>query len=455
MRTELMDAARRGFRGRVIAAALTAAVGVLVNPQPGVAWAQAEGTARFVVPLADGTQLRCGSGVAWYPVATLNTSVVLKAVDESDGWIRVEYPAGTPIVVKSEEGEVRDGKVILTRRSRLRAYNPGSPVLEECYKAVFDQFLLPGVEMPYRGQVKNREGAVAGLLVEAPAGATGFVLSREVRPASEAEARGVAAALPTSSTPAATPPEANPVADASVHEPAPEVAPPPDAAPVAQASEEAGNTPAIEPASVETVAANPIESKPAVPAEEARPGAPSLRDLDAAFEKIMREPLDASDPAELIEQYRAYQSANADEQSVARSGLYLSTRLDALELRSKARALSLALANVDQALEKASESIGQTIARLSKGREYQVVGRLLPSTVYDGKRLPLMYRLVSIDSSSSRTLAYVAPEASLELDNKVGAIVGVLGESSLEPSQMVSVIHPASVDVLQATPRNE
>jgi len=457
MQSALKMVASVGIRVRVVATALVVVMGVAGGPVSGVALGQPEGGARFVTPLTEGAQLRCGSGVAWYPVATLSASTALKVVDESDGWVRVEYPAGTPIVVKSEEGELREGKVTLTRRSRLRAFNPGSPILEECYKAVFDQFLLPGVEMAYRGQVKNREGSVAGLLVEAPAGATGFVLSREVRAASAEELRRAgsgAAAQPVASAQEAPAKVAEVV---RTQAPAGETPAGADVATGASIREdgEAGHAAALEPAPVETIAANPIESKPGAPAEESKPGAPTLRDLDAAFEKMMREALEASDPGELIEQYRAYQSANGDERSVARSGQYISTRLEALELRSKARALSVALANVDQALARASESIGQSIERLSKGREYQVVGRLLPSTVYDGKRLPLMYRLVSIDSSSSRTLAYIVPEASLELDNKVGAIVGVLGESKMEPSQMVSVIHPATVDVLQSAPRSE
>src|SRR5690606_12199369 len=108
--------------------------------------------------------------------------------------------------------EVRGSTVVLTRRSRLRAYNPSSPVLEECYKAVFDQFLLPGVEMKRLGEIKTRDGASGGLLVEAPPGASGFVLAREVRPATPAEADRFASRAPAVAAPTrpVTPPSEQP-----------------------------------------------------------------------------------------------------------------------------------------------------------------------------------------------------------------------------------------------------
>jgi hypothetical protein len=433
-------------------AAATVGAGVLCLAPQALA---RQTSAKFVAPIADGVNIRCGSSVAWYTVATLNIGTAVRALDETDGWMRVEYPAGTPIVVKSDEAEVRGGTVVLSRRSRLRAYNPASPVIEECYKAVFDQFLLPGVEMKYLGPVKGRDGAVMGLLAEAPAGATGYVLAREVRDATPGEIAKVAGGASAPAQPSAQPP-AQPAT-----QPAPTAqAPVTDTTTDQQAANPSDEAGADQPVTetdtlvVETleVAETPA-SQPAASAEPAR--VPTLRELDAAFEQMMRQPLEAADPNELIEQFRAYQAANSDELTAARTGEYISTRITALELRAKARSLSEALSNLDQRVQNASESYSQTIERLSKGREYQVVGRLLPSTVYDGKRLPLMFRLTSIDSSASRTLAYIAPEPSLDLDKKVGSIVGVLGESTLEPAAMVSVIRPVAVDVLQASPSNQ
>lgn len=442
----------RGFAGALslnlsVAALAVAAVGAL---SPASAALARQSSEKFVVPNAEGVNIRCGSSVAWYAVATLNTGSVVKALDETDGWMRVEYPAGTPIVVKSDEAELRGGSVVLTRRSRLRAYNPASPVIEECYKAVFDQFLMPGVELKYLGPVKGRDGAVMGLLAEAPAGATGYVLAREVRAANPGELARVASSAPVTKAP---PPTAAPTQAAPAPAPVTTTANADDAAD--DATDGAVDEVVMEESAevvTETVAAAPTagDAAPAQTTESAR--VPTLKELDIAFEQMMRSPMESSDPNELIEQFKAYQAAHSDEMAVASSGEFVSTRISALELRAKAKALSEAINNLDQEVQSASESYSQAIERLSKGREYLVVGRLLPSTVYDGKRLPLMYRLTSIDSSASRTIAYIAPEASLDLDKKVGAIVGVLGESTVEPAAMVNVIRPVTVDLLQAAP---
>ena len=90
-----------------------------------------------------------------------------------------------------------------------------------------------------------------------------------------------------------------------------------------------------------------------------------------------------------------------------------------------------------------------TIDRLIANREYKVAGRLYPSTVYDGERLPRMYRLVSIDPGVKSTLAYLIPVPEHQLEQKVGAVVGVLGEGTTEPNAMVEIITPTVVDVLR------
>jgi len=404
--------------------------------------------ARYVVPNIDGVLLRCNPGTAWYPVATLTRRSVLKVVGEAEGWLRVEYPRGTPAVVKSDEVELNQGRgtATLTRRSRLRAYNPADPVFEESFKAVYDDFLLPGVEMKYLGELRNRQGAVTGLLVEAPAGATGYVLARDVRDAAPSEVAQFAAPA----APAEAPSPAQPTPTQTAQAPATQ----PESTPAAQPTEP---EPAVlhqtlPPPSPATADARSVAEQRAMDEAASTPAAPSLKALDAEYERIQKQPITQGDPTELIEQYRQY-AATLGTEGANQSALdYVSARIQALELRAK---LQQTQAQID-ALEKATEEAGtgyrDTIARLAQTRDYLVVGRLLPSTIYDGERLPLLYRLVSIDSTISRTLAYITPEAELDLDAKAGAIVGVLSDKPTETTEMVSVIRPSVVDVLQAAP---
>jgi hypothetical protein len=79
------------------------------------------------------------------------------------------------------------------------------------------------------------------------------------------------------------------------------------------------------------------------------------------------------------------------------------------------------------------------------------VGRLVASTVYDGKRLPLMFRVLSPESTSARTLAYVAPGSGFNLTEKIGRVVGVVGEAKMDESLRVNIIVPARIDVLTSS----
>jgi hypothetical protein len=87
------------------------------------------------------------------------------------------------------------------------------------------------------------------------------------------------------------------------------------------------------------------------------------------------------------------------------------------------------------------------------GRVYTMIGQLQPSTVYDGKKLPLMFRVVSVGGVSPRTLGYLKDEKDMSLLGKVGAVVGVIGEAQLDRSLMLNVITPVRVDVLK--PKSE
>jgi len=111
---------------------------------------------RQVVPAAEGVVMRCGAGVAWYPVAAIPPGSVLKADAEVDGWLRVEYLPGTTVVVKADEADLKESeqKVVLNRRSRLRALSQADPVFEESFRPVFEEFLAPGRFLPSsRGRV--------------------------------------------------------------------------------------------------------------------------------------------------------------------------------------------------------------------------------------------------------------------------------------------------------------
>ena len=70
------------------------------------------------------------------------------------------------------------------------------------------------------------------------------------------------------------------------------------------------------------------------------------------------------------------------------------------------------------------------------------------SNVYNGERLPKMYRIQSVSrvDGSPRTLGYVTPDKSI--DGKLGSVVGIVGEPRFDPQLRLVIVRPDQVDVM-------
>jgi len=91
----------------------------------------------------------------------------------------------------------------------------------------------------------------------------------------------------------------------------------------------------------------------------------------------------------------------------------------------------------------------QIVSDAQKQAIYTVVGRIQPSTVYDGKRgLPLMFRVESADALSPRTVGYIIPTEGIELLTKIGKVCGVVGENKFDSSLQLNIVAPRRIDVL-------
>jgi hypothetical protein len=120
-----------------------------------------------------------------------------------------------------------------------------------------------------------------------------------------------------------------------------------------------------------------------------------------------------------------------------------------IELRDKMRKQAEARA----AIEAGRGKVAEQLKIAEDGRVYTMIGQLQASTVYDGQKLPLMYRVVSVGGVSPRTLGYLKDSQEFALLGKVGAVIGVIGEAQLDRSLMLNVISPVRVDVLK--PKSE
>jgi hypothetical protein len=477
--------------GRLARRALVLAAGVvatLLSP------ALALGQSRTVSPNTDGVLMRSGNGSSWYEIATLKAGQVLKTDGEVDGWLRVEYPAGLNAVVKNDEVEVKGDVATLTRRSRLRALSMTNPVLDESFRFVCERELAPGTTLKVVGRIKDRQGVEAGYIVQAPECARGFVLARDMKDAKVEAPAPAPAPVPTAAPAQPKPVEAKPTETKPAGTtPAPSQPTTPPTQPAPQPVAPAPSTPAepgTNPASTSSVAqppaqpamqpaandpnapavpggtpggtpgATPTETMPGsvtdpvvppLPVEPAKPAGPTLRQLDRKMQDFLATPAaEAGDPQELIEAYTKYAVEAESKPGGSRLVQLADQRLEVLRLRQKVYNMLPEIQGLEDMSRNALANYQGTIDRLIANRQYLVAGRLVPSTVYDGGRLPLMYRLVSIDPAINRTIAYIVPSAELQLEQKTGAIVGVLGDGTIEPSSLVQIIKPTVVDVLRA-----
>ena len=77
---------------------------------------------------------------------------------------------------------------------------------------------------------------------------------------------------------------------------------------------------------------------------------------------------------------------------------------------------------------------------------YDAVGRLLASSVYDGRTLPRMYRL--IDPTTGKSLAYIKPDAPVDCTGYLGKLVGIQGATAYDPALKLKVINVKRIDHL-------
>ena len=79
---------------------------------------------------------------------------------------------------------------------------------------------------------------------------------------------------------------------------------------------------------------------------------------------------------------------------------------------------------------------------------YDVVGRLNASQVYDGKRLPLLYRIQA--PSGGRTIGYVHAMKDMNLTAMLGHLVGIVGTKNYDAGYRLMIVTPKRIDILTA-----
>ncbi|TVQ63411.1 MAG: hypothetical protein EA379_04015 [Phycisphaerales bacterium] len=441
----------------------------------------------YVIVTGERANIRCGAGSVWYAVTSVSDGDMLKVDGHEMGWLRVHYPPGTRALVRVDAGRLDEarGMVVLTRRSTLFANNPLGGV-SESWRALLSEEMRPGDELQHVETVRDHEGKPAGFRVIAPPGARGFINENFVRPATEEEIRerlgvpeahveevvaptadegdtGAAADAADAPDPAPAPAEVAPVPEPRP-EPRPETRPetrPADPTPTQPRVREAeGDLIEVRPRQEDTpriVTPEPVRAAPerAAPEREteraadgvARPA--TLEQLNAAYQEVMRAPLDEAEFSTLIAEYGRLRGSLPEDEIGARTRSYIDLRVEVLSIRRELQDALRQMDETERSADRGADRVRALASDLDARPRYTVVGRLSASTVYDGERLPLMYRVQSVDGGRvGRTIAYVVPSSEVDLRGRLGMLVGIVGDERVDAALQMPIIRPRRVDAL-------
>lgn len=422
--------------------------------------AGASAQTRIAVVKESGAVMRSGDMPRFYRVADLPPGTLVEVLGEVDGWSQVIYPEGLNVYVEaSKVTKIDDRTLELTEPSTLLA--PSALLgASGSWCALYDKPLPAGTRLELVEAAVGLNQKVTKYLVRPPADrpARGFVRSDELRNPTPAELAAYQAQQP---------------APASQTKPAPE--PKPKAEPKPP-SESAKPEPAPAPTEPETIAYEgvdtsllspmvtaplpPVQGSPAdvlavdsgdpSDASAAKPDLTTLTlvQLNTAFEELRALPRDEMDAGleELLAECRRAVTKLADDPDLVEA---INQRIQWLELRIKLRdqrrQIEQTLAQADQRNSELSEQV----RAWQSSRSYTLIGRVAPSTLYDGKRLPLMYRVESLDGPGfQRTIGYLRPPEGENFEQYVGAIVGVIGQTTYDDALGVRIIKPERIDLM-------
>lgn len=428
-----------------------------------------------VVVTRAGTPLRCGPAVVYYEVSSLNPGALLRVDGESGAFFRVRYPAGMRAYVRAADVKGGQEFVELQRPSKLLAANAAAgdrgswfPLLETA--------LEPGVKLTVMEVIKDGEGKPTMYAVAAPAQARGFVNRESVRKATDEEAKGLPADGPTappSTTPATTPASTPVPTGAAAPTPAPAGTAATTPAATGANAPAGGGTQAVPTAQPGTTtpvpSTTPVTATPATgpegqpvtnvtpPVETVQtppppPPAPiepsKSQQLMALYESVRKQPLQEAELDQAITAFESHIATLGGSGSQAREAQVLSQYVTVLKARRDLRETLRASDTSKAQLATRNAELARQLAELDKQQVYKAIGRLVPSTVYDGTALPKLYRLLSPEPGAARTLGYLSPQEGLDLDLKVGRIIGVVGEERMDAGLNAIILVPVRVDVL-------
>lgn len=411
-----------------------------------------------VVVLNEQAMVRCGPGAAYYPVgAALLPGTILTADGETaEGWLRVRYPADGAAFVRAEHVDLRSDTqtAVLTRDDALVAFNAATGARGSWSKLLAEP-LPSGTELTVVAEAMNDlTGQLVGYRVEPPDGARGFIRTGDTRRATSADLEAAPAESSAPHPMTRESPITSPVPSPSSSEP--------------DTAEPDAETPTADPVGSETNEVVPTQTPPSQPsaAPPVRPKEPptaagtgegrpirTFEELEEAFAAVQAQPMEEAEFDQLLSEVDRMIAATpvTAENTGLLSGL--ESRRSVLQIRKRVQQVYRDNLAASRQADDTAQQISDRVQQIKIAQGFSAVGRLLPSAVYDGRRLPRLYRVQSIDRTEApRTLGYLRADPAFDLESKLNQTVGVVGALRDDPRLNVQIIEPIRVDLIQVTP---
>jgi len=390
-----------------------------------------------------------------YPFGSLRQGASVRVLEEQVGWVAVSLAGGAFDgwfgYVQAAPGVTlsADGKTLkVSSRAQISApnaeanWNPDSS-----WKAI--GFLVAGDEVAVLGESKGQRDTFYKVALNAKA--TGWINASAISPAASATPASETAAPKVDSTTTTndSPVQAGEKVDAATTttdtnpvdpDPTQDVTADPtatDAATTTAAT--AATTTATKTGS--GTAADAINREKVV--ERVR--RVKFNDIDAVWKRVAKEPVETAELEQLRERFLAL----AESADTPRSEAIASTRrAEQIAMRIDVQKGLLEIAALRQKANASMDGVANLELAMKTRQPWDAVGRLNASSIYNGERLPLLYRLQ--DQGTGQTIAYILPTPEFDLPSMLGLLIGVKGPIRYDDSLRLNTIAPTQIGPLTA-----
>ena len=398
----------------------------------------------------NGVAIRSGPSENYYATGKLDRGAKVKVVGIKFNWLKIEPPAGSFSYVGKafvdRHGDGKQGKTNNTANVRAgSSMNPMKTTIQTRLVAGQDVKILGEEDEYYR--------------IEPPQGAYVYVSDQFVRPIGPVD--GLVAAQPGANKPDA------PAGAGSAEQPAPGdaranagTAPGPDAdAAFRQPPSPEGFDDTNRRATDAIANATGSSTQPGAADAASPPSVPSTAPTtaaDATFEQLEADFADASQKPvmeqplpDLLARYTKATEDGTLPESLKRIA---DARIAAIKVRQEARdQLQVARKNQEEMKLRNQSLLAERQELEERIKETQVefytaVGTLRPSSLQQGPRGTMLYRLT--DPDTGRTLVYLRSPTKGELGTLLNQFVGVRGQVRKDPLLRLNVIQPTETKAI-------